>query len=125
MERLICFVLLPAVLLGLSWAIHAGSLWSSSGNHTLSWFCTAVALAQVIVGMTSLLAGGNGAPSTRSRTAVVIGIAVILGIGTFVDDKYYSDSSDWLVTLLEIVGFTVVLSGLFALEASGRRDRAG
>ena len=125
MDRLISFVLLPLLLLFLGWAIQEGMLWSDAANHTVPWFCTAVALAQVTVGIVTGLRGQPGRLPLRARVLTIVILNAILAVGCLVDAQYYSNPDDLVPALLEVLGFTVILTGLFALHGSGRSEAGG
>lgn len=110
------FVLIPLVLLIAAGTINALSLWSFLGNFTVPWFCTALALAVLIVGVTCLLT--QRPPSsipTRHAALVVAAVLLIFGIGFIVDMIAYDESADWLASVGEWVGFAVILVGAFWL----------
>ncbi|MEO0586168.1 MAG: hypothetical protein AAF078_00860 [Planctomycetota bacterium] len=110
------FVLIPLALLGAASAVNALALWSLLGNFVIPWFCTAVAIATLIVGVTCLLSQSPpSAIPARVAVFVVIAVLLILGIGFVIDLIAYAQPGDWLASLGEWVGFAVILTGAFWL----------
>ncbi|MEM6749413.1 MAG: hypothetical protein AAGA57_09180 [Planctomycetota bacterium] len=110
------FFLIPLVLLVAAGAINALSLWSFLGNLAVPWFCTALAIAVMVLGVTCLLL--QRPPSTipaRRAALVVAAVLVILGVGFIVDAFAYARPADWLASAGEWVGFAVILAGVFWL----------
>lgn len=112
------FILIPLVLLIAAGAINALSLWSVLGNFTVPWFCTALALAVLIVGTTCVLlqCPPSAIPAHHARL-VIAAVLLIIGIGLAVDMFAYSEyeSADRLASVGEWVGFAVILIGAFWL----------
>ncbi len=110
------FVLIPLVLLVAAWVIKMFPLWSFLGNATVPWFCTALALAMLIVGVTCILLRClPDAIPARHAALVVTGILVVIGIGLAVDGFAYEEADDWLASIGEWSGFAVILVGVFWL----------
>lgn len=110
------FILLPLLLLITACAIHTCRLWSYLANFTVPWFCSALALALLILGVSCFLLQCTPAqiPLLRVRQ-IILAILLILGLGLIVDLFAYGESRDWLASIGEWVGFMVILLGVFKL----------
>ncbi|BCX46972.1 hypothetical protein HAHE_08800 [Haloferula helveola] len=99
------------------------SLWSDPANETVPWFCGALAIALLIVTLTSALTGCRVGELPRSRVlGVAIGVPLILGIGLVVDAISYGFTDDRVTIIGEWLGFTVILIGLLWLPRLRPRD---
>lgn len=109
------------LFLGTAWLIKEDRLWSEIGNSTVPWFCTALALALLIVLLVCSLRGQ--APSDLPWSVVIstiLGVAVVLLVGTEVDNETYPFSGI-VGTRWELAGFVGLLLGMFLATRPGRR----
>jgi len=109
------------LFLGTAWLIKEDRLWSEIGNFTVPWFCTALALALLIVLLVCSLRGQ--APSDLPWCVVistVLGVAVVLLVGTEVDNETYR-LSGIVGTRWELAGFVGLLLGMFLVTRRRRR----
>jgi hypothetical protein len=108
------FVLLPLVLLASAWVIAERHLWDILGNSTVPWFCSALAIAVLLLGVTSVIV--KQSPSelpTRIAVTVVTATLVVLAVGMVIDGRQFQ--SDWVSSAGSWIGFAVILGGVFAL----------
>jgi len=112
--RALGFVLAAVALLLAAWLIRAMCLWSNLANHTLPWFCSAVAVAILIVGVVSLLSHLPPGSLPVTRVALSwLAVMLVFGIGMVVDYCSYPAANKWLPAVGEWIGFGVVLAGAF------------
>ena len=110
------FFLISLALLLAASSIGQFSLWSRLGNATVPWFCTSLALAVLIVGVTCLLLERPpSAIPVRHSVFVTIVVSVLLGIGLVLDGIAYGTLPDRLATVGEWLGFVAILAGAFWL----------
>lgn len=107
-------VALVVLLFGAALVIQEHSLWSRIANFTVPWFCSALALALLIVLLVSGLRGQK--PSELPWLAVigtVLGVGAVLFAGIEVDDATYPLGRHIEGTRWEMAGFVGILLGLF------------
>ncbi len=110
------FFLISLVLVLAATSIGHFSLWSRLGNSTVPWFCTALAMAILIVGLTCLLLQRSpSAIPVRHAVFVTIVVAIALGIGLIIKGIAYVTLPERLATIWEWLGFVVILAGAFWL----------
>jgi len=115
-RELLGFTIIPIGLLIAAIAINSLSLWSFLGNLTVPWLCTALAISLLIAGSTSLLSHCRLAEIPAPvAVLVVLGVALVVGIGLLVDLFAYELTEDWLATLGEWFGFLGILAGVFVI----------
>ncbi|MHC4250059.1 MAG: hypothetical protein ACYS9X_13100 [Planctomycetota bacterium] len=122
-KKVVGVAIVPLVLLVAAFLVSAFRLWSSLGNYTFPWVCTAVAVAVLLVGVVSLLA--DCSPGSIPLIRVVLswlGIMLILGIGMVVDYFSYPTVQDWMSAAGECVGFGVILAGAFWLPRTAKKS---
>jgi hypothetical protein len=96
---------------GVTRAFH---LWSVLGNHTVPWFCGALAVALLLVVLTAVLTGCRpGAIPVSRMLVILVGSSVTVGLGMAIDGMSYGVSGDWASSLGEWAGFTLMLAALF------------
>ena len=109
-------------LLVASAVIQEYSLWSTLGSYTVPWFCTALAIALLIVLSTAILCGSEVSLIPISRILVMcVGSSLAVGIGMFVDGEAYGFQGEWIVSVGEWFGFTAILAVVFWLPRN--RDK--
>lgn len=110
-------IVITSIALGLLVAavlINNFKLWSLLGNFTVPWFCSSLAIAMLLVAMVSALTGYPPATIPISSVLVVIvGTSVVVGIGMLVDAYSYSVPQDWVGSLAEWAGFTMIVIVVF------------
>ena len=94
--------------------IQRFQLWSALASYTVPWFCSTVAIALLLVTMTSWLSGCTPAQIPISRAAtVVVGVALATGVGMLLDGISYGSRSDYASSIGEAIGFVAVTAVLF------------
>jgi len=114
-EMLGCFVA-AFLLLVAAPLIHDYQLWSFLGNYTVPWFCCTVAVGLILVVVTALLTGKTlGAVPPSRAVIVVLGSSAAIGVGMLLDSLSYAPGLpiDWVGSLGEWAGFTLILIVLF------------
>lgn len=113
------FILIPLVLLFAAWLINTFKLWSSLGNFTLPWLCTAVAVSVLILGTVCVVleCPPSAVPVTVARL-VVGAVLAIFGVGMVVDLVSYGAPNDWIASVGEWLGFAIILVSIFALPGA-------
>jgi MFS family permease len=113
----IALLLLAAfLLLVIGVLINSFQLWSISGNYTIPWFCSALGTGLCLISITSLLTQSSPSSIPMSRAAVVIiGSSVCIGIGMVIDGFVYTHTYDWISSIGEWFGFTLILIIMFWL----------
>ena len=113
--RQVALLLFAALLLlTASVLINAFNLWSLVGNYTIPWFCSAMAIGICIVCITCLLTENSISSIPISCVAaIVIATSVISGVGMLVDELTYVCPKDWMASIGEWLGFTIILIILF------------
>ena len=109
------FLLFPLALLLSAWLIEERGLWDQLANTTVPWFCSALAIAVLLLGVTCLSV--RRAPSELPKQLVVAVIAVTLAVfavGVVIDSRQFG-TLDWLASFGSWVGFAVLLVGVFVL----------
>lgn len=110
------------LLLGAAWLVNEDRLWSQIGSFTVPWFCTALALALLILLLVCNLR--EQAPA-ELPWLVVVGTVVVVGVvlvaGTEIDNEKYA-LSGIVGTRWEVAGFMALLLGLFLVAQRYRRS---
>lgn len=108
---LLCSALLLLVAATL---IDHNNLWSVLGSYTVAWFCSAAAIALLIVTLTAILIGcaPGRIPLFRVIT-VIIGSSAAVGLGMLVDATSYKIPIDLTASASEWAGFIIILVVLF------------
>ncbi len=122
LKKVVGVALVPFVLLVAAFLIKTSRLWSSLGNYTFPWVCTAVAVGVLVVGAVSLLA--DCSPGSIPLISVVLswlGVMLILGIGMVVDYFSYPTVGDWASAAGEWVGFGIILAGAFWVPRTAKK----
>ena len=107
------FLLFPLVLLFAAWLIEERGLWDQLANSTVPWFCSALAIAVVLLGVTCLVV--RRVPSelpTHLAVAVVAVTLVVFAVGMVIDSRRFG-RLDWLASFGRWAGFAVLLGGVF------------
>lgn len=129
------FALVPLALLAAGWLAKTLPVWSQIGGHTIPWFCSALAIALLVAGGTSLLCGQSLATiPTWTAVLAAAGAILVVGIGFLVDYFTYFGSNertfgipvstDWGGTIGEWVGFAVLVVGCFWLPRAAANQNA-
>ena len=105
-------LLLAAVL------IRSLALWSALANHTVPWFCSALAIAVLLVVLASLLTGRQpGKIPPAVAWWVTGGTSAALGIGMIIDAQNYQIAlRDAGASIAEWAGITAIVGSLFILS---------
>ncbi len=113
----IALLLLAAFLLLITGVlIDSFQLWSITGNSTIPWFCSALGTALCLISITSLLTQSSPSSISMSRAAIVIiGSSVCIGVGMVIDGFVYTHAYDWVSSIGEWFGFTLILIIMFWL----------
>jgi len=105
------------------WAIRDGALWSSAGNDTVPWLCSALALALLLAAAAAALTGRPLREVPLGFRLAVAGVAsLVLGAGLLVDISGYGLRGDWMPTAAEWFGFSVLVLLALLLPGVSRRD---
>ena len=120
------FTALALLVIGL--AIYLAGLWSDFGNETLAWFCSAVALALMVVCAAGLLTGRTPATLPKAAAAVIY-LGTVLGTGIVMLLPAWESWGTKLFhrALAEWLGFAVILLILLVvprLAKSSKQDSA-
>lgn len=106
-------------LLLTAWFTQAASLWSDLANHTVPWFCGMLAIAILVVTVTTVLSGTSPGAIPLSRILIVTPLASLaLGVGMAVDGVCYGIPGDWIGSVGEWFAFTLTLVILFWIPRS-------
>ena len=106
-------------LLVTAWFTQAASLWSHLANDTVPWFCGMLAVAILVVTVTTVLSGTSPGAIPISRIFVVVPlVSLALGVGMAVDGICYGIPGDWIGSVGEWFAFTVTLVILFWIPRS-------
>jgi hypothetical protein len=109
-------VLVALALLLLGGQVRTSQLWSSAGNLTVPWLCSATAFALLVVaGMSALTQKPPSACSRRTKWCVTLGFSLVLLIGILVDGYTSPLARIDEPNLAEWLGFTVILSAMMRL----------
>lgn len=95
-------------------AIDVYELWSVLSNCTVPWFCSALAIALLVMAGTCFLTNAAPAEIPKSRVeAAIVGPSVGVGLGMLVDAATYGTAGDWGGSIAEWAAFTVMLGVVF------------
>jgi hypothetical protein len=118
-------IVITCVALGLLVAaglISIFKLWGLLGNLTVPWFCSSLAIAILLVAMTSALTDCPPATIPISRVlAAIVGTSVAVGVGMLVDAYSYSVPTDLVGSLAEWAGFTTMVVVVFWIPRESNR----
>lgn len=113
---LLGFFIAPIALIFTGWAIKEHALWSTLASATVPWFCTALALAMLVVGSTCTLLQCSPARIPAGRAAAVAAVVLVaIGVGLGVDAVAYNGARDLVASIGEWLGFAVLLGVVFWL----------
>lgn len=119
-------IVITCIALGLLVAaglISIFKLWGLVGNLTVPWFCSSLAIAILLVAMTSALTDCPPATIPVSRVlAAIVGTSVVVGVGMLVDAYSYSVPKDWVGSLAEWAGFTMIVVVVFWIPRESNRN---
>jgi hypothetical protein len=119
------FILVPVVLLAAAWLISDYQLWNPVASLTIPWFCTALALALLVLGATCLIVGAAPAAVPMKAALVIYGVTVIVvAVGLVVDGLDDLDGGTALTSLVEWVGFSLILLAVFMAPRLGPSEPA-
>jgi len=114
-KGIVGYGIFPGLLLLTGFLVDRGQLWSSGANWTIPWLCSALALALLVVGATSLICdqpAASLAPSTVFLVYLVV--VVVAGVGIVLDGWKRPDVDAFLVSIAEWIGFSAILLVLFS-----------
>jgi len=119
------FAMIPLVLGFIGWLINVTRLWTSPADVTLPWLCTALAVSVLILGVVCLVvqAPPHLVPA-RTLFFVYVGTLVLFGVGMRIDAPQRMDWAAVWTVVAELVGFAVVLAGVFLLSRVRPRSPA-
>jgi len=108
------FTFLPFLLLLAGLFVGQHRVWSAGADPTIAWFCSAIAIALVVVGATSLLCQTPpGRIPRRSSLLVWISVVMLVGAGLFIDGWDTRATFAFRVSIAEWLGFAALLFVLF------------
>jgi len=115
LKTIIGFALIPLVLLLAAIFVDSADQWSTISQHTVPWLCSALSIAVLVVGLTSLLCGCAPAEIPLLKAILVCTVVlVIFAVGLFVDAwTYDGHGGRWVTAGAEGIGFAVILAGAF------------
>ena len=113
-QEIIGYCLFPLICVTVAVAISQYELWSVIGNYTIPWFCSAIAVAQIVVGVVCILSQRPACEiPTRVSTTVTVLAALGLCFGYFVDHSLYFPKAQLWMHLSEALGFSLILGLCF------------
>ena len=120
------FVVLPLVLLAAGYLAGSQGQWAEAGSLTITWFCSCLAVAIVIVGATALLVQSPPRDIPLAAAALVYAAVVgVVGVGMVIDAFTFDELDSLPASLGEWVGFAVILAVLFLAPRLRARPAAG
>lgn len=120
------FIVLPLVLLAAGYLAGSQNQWADVGSLTISWFCSCLALAIVIVGVTGLLVQAPPGEIPLGAAALVYAAAVgVVGVGMVIDAFACDELESLPSSLGEWAGFAVILAALYLAPRLRARPAAG
>jgi hypothetical protein len=100
-------------------------VWSAGADPTIAWFCSAVAIALIVVGATSLLCQTTpGRIPRRSSLLVWITVVVLVGAGVCIDGWSSRATFGFRVSIAEWLGFAALLFVLFEVPRAAANPPA-
>ncbi len=119
-------IVITCVALGLLVAaglISNFKLWSLLGSYTVPWFCSSLAIAILLVAMTSALTDCPPATIPVYRVLVaIVGTSVAVGVGMLVDAYSYNVPKDWAGSLAEWAGFMMIVIVVFWIPRESNKN---
>jgi uncharacterized membrane protein HdeD (DUF308 family) len=112
-NTLFAWTLVPLGLLAAAYLIGTAHLWSHTGNYTLPWFCTTLAVCLLLVGGLCLLCDATPDRIPIAAASLFFGGAVmVVGVGMLIHAMVYEVKNDWLASFGEWFGFGAILAGV-------------
>lgn len=113
-QSVLGFTLLSFLLLLAGLFVGQARVWSVGADPTIAWFCSAAAIALIVVGATSLLCQtAPGRIPRRSSLLVWITVVIIVGAGLFIDGWDKRTTFAFRVGIAQWLGFAALLFVLF------------